>query len=91
MSMGELNIGKKIHACLAESGETGNILLISTLIDMYIKCRTLKDARKVLDINTTRNVVVWNTMISGNSENIKEAFKLLKWYKMDLSKMKLPS
>ena len=50
---------------------------------MYIKCRTLKDARKVLDINTTRNVVVWNTMISGNSENIKEAFKLLKWCKMD--------
>lgn len=62
-----LEEGKAIHSHIIESGFELNVIVSNTLIDMYVKCGNLKDARRVFDKSTNRSVVTWTAMISGYS------------------------
>ncbi|XP_057869624.2 pentatricopeptide repeat-containing protein DOT4, chloroplastic [Cryptomeria japonica] len=51
-----------------------------SLIDMHAKCGNMQKARESFDKMSQRNVVSWNTMIAGYSQNdiLDEALRLLK-------------
>ncbi|KAH7424603.1 hypothetical protein KP509_11G015200 [Ceratopteris richardii] len=70
---------RSIHKRVVENSTKPDIVVFNALIDMYIKCDSLKEAREVFDSLRTRDVVTWNTMIAGYSQqgNNQEAFKLL--------------
>lgn len=57
--------GKRIHEHVEQKGLRPNLLLESALIDMYAKCGTIEDARKVFDRMQFRDVVSWTSMISA--------------------------
>jgi pentatricopeptide repeat protein len=66
-----LTLGKLIHAHINERG-FGFILervLGNTLVNMYAKCGSLVDARRVFDQMSERDVCSWTLMISAYAKN----------------------
>lgn len=63
---GALEIGEKIHAEIHHQGLLqGNVILGTSLLDMYAKCNELGKAQEVFDNLPSRDVVSWNALISG--------------------------
>jgi pentatricopeptide repeat protein len=57
--------GKEIHNYTIRNGFDLNIFIENALIDMYAKCGSLENARRVFDSMPDKDVVSWNTMIAG--------------------------
>ncbi|KAI5079235.1 hypothetical protein GOP47_0006906 [Adiantum capillus-veneris] len=79
-----LEDGKEIHAFLVKLGIDCDVLIGSTLIDMYATCGKLEDAYKVFDKLVMRNVVCWSIMISGYEEHGDNEEALRLYYMMQL-------
>jgi pentatricopeptide repeat protein len=73
-----LDQGRQFHAHVITTGFESNAIVGSALVDMYSKSGSRADARRVFDRLPERDAVVWNTMISGYSQNdyCDEALKL---------------
>lgn len=65
--MKEVGKGKIVHNCIRELGMESNIVLGTSLIDMYSKCGCLPEARSVFNRNFVKSRVSnpWNALISG--------------------------
>jgi pentatricopeptide repeat protein len=79
-SLRALESGRQIHAQIIQSGCECNIFVESGLIDMYAKCGSLADARKVFNKMDARDVVSYNAMIlahvkSGQAQEALELFQ----------------
>ncbi|KAJ9141290.1 hypothetical protein P3X46_031839 [Hevea brasiliensis] len=63
----DLDIGKKIHAYMDHHKIDfhSDVFLGNALLDMYLKCGQFDLARQVFDEMPIKNVVGWNSMISG--------------------------
>lgn len=59
-----LEQGRMTHKEIRESGLLSDVFVGNTVVDMYIKCKSLDEAREVFDI-LSRDVVSWSIMISG--------------------------
>lgn len=66
---GALQHGKEIHGYLLKRGFECDIFVGSALVDMYAKCGCVNDARDVFDKMPERNVISWNGMIGGYTQN----------------------
>ncbi|KAJ7290913.1 hypothetical protein O6H91_Y025600 [Diphasiastrum complanatum] len=64
-NLGSLSEGKKIHAQITKSELTSDVFVGSALVDMYIKCGNLDEAEKAFNALKKRNVVSWNTIVTG--------------------------
>eukprot|EP01018_Ginkgo_biloba_P016412 Gb_25554 [translate_table: standard] len=60
-----LEQGKEVHVQITRSGFESDIVLLSTLIDMYAKSGCMDYARQVFNKMSQKNVVSWTTMIAG--------------------------
>ncbi|KAJ7536557.1 hypothetical protein O6H91_12G073800 [Diphasiastrum complanatum] len=78
-SIAALEQGKQLHLDIIESGLDSDVVVGSTLVDMYAKCGRIEDARQVFNNMHERNVVSWNAMIAGYAQQGfgKEALALL--------------
>eukprot|EP01018_Ginkgo_biloba_P030838 Gb_14966 [translate_table: standard] len=68
-SVPPLEQGKQVHAHAIKSGSESNVFVGNALIDMYAKCRSIKDADTVFKKLPQCNVVSWNVMIAGYGQN----------------------
>lgn len=66
---GALELGCWVHDWIRDSGFGMNVVIGSSLINMYAKCGNVRKARKVFDSMTYRNIVSWTAMISGYGIN----------------------
>ncbi|KAH7299037.1 hypothetical protein KP509_25G070400 [Ceratopteris richardii] len=75
-----LDSGQLIHAEILENSLDTDMVLMSSLADMYAKCGCLEEAEKVFSASITHDVVAWTTMIDGYAHSDKAivAFQLLK-------------
>lgn len=75
---GDLKFGKSIHEGISSAGLEFDTVLMNTLLDMYVKCGSLSDAKKVFDQVLFKNSTTWNTIISGycKAGYMKEAVDL---------------
>ncbi|ONK77559.1 uncharacterized protein A4U43_C02F7840 [Asparagus officinalis] len=73
-----IEIGKLCHGLVFQSGLHTHTLTSNLLINLYSKCGYIDFARQVFDNMLERNVVSWNTMISGYTHfgNEPEALNL---------------
>ncbi|XP_068656925.1 putative pentatricopeptide repeat-containing protein At3g23330 [Aristolochia californica] len=81
-SLAALISGCQVHAQVTKMGMLADGFVASALIDMYGKCGCLKEFERVFDEATTRDVVLWNTIICGYSHHglglkALEAFQLM--------------
>lgn len=58
-------IGSQIHSQIIKLGFESYVFVGSPLVDMYSKSGHIKDAKLVFDDMSEKNVVVYNTMITG--------------------------
>eukprot|EP01018_Ginkgo_biloba_P019097 Gb_21401 [translate_table: standard] len=84
----DLKQGKEIHCYIKECGFESDSFVGSALVDMYAKCGSLDNARQVFDKISQKDVISYNAMVAGYSQNgyDDEAFKLFRL--MQLAHMK---
>ncbi|GLT36224.1 hypothetical protein SLA2020_106180 [Shorea laevis] len=61
----ELEVGRKVHALVAEKGLGKNISVRNALVDMFSKCGSMAEAWLVFDRMVVRDVVSWTSIING--------------------------
>ncbi|KAG5250399.1 pentatricopeptide repeat-containing family protein [Salix suchowensis] len=59
-----INLGRKIHARISVVQEKSPVIE-TKLVSMYAKCGYLRDARKVFDEMSERNLFTWSAMIGA--------------------------
>ncbi|XP_024515840.1 pentatricopeptide repeat-containing protein At5g16860-like [Selaginella moellendorffii] len=64
-----LERGMDVHSQSRTSGCDSVPFVANTLIDMYSKCGSLLDAKKVFDSTQARDAVTWTAMMLGYAEN----------------------
>ncbi|XP_077222496.1 pentatricopeptide repeat (PPR) superfamily protein [Tasmannia lanceolata] len=76
--LGALSLGKWIHELIMRENFESNVYVSTALIDMYAKCGSLGEARRIFDGMPEKNVVSWNAMVAGYGlhGHGKEALKL---------------
>ncbi|CAN6468548.1 unnamed protein product [Victoria cruziana] len=76
----DLDGGRKVHDVVRRGGYEGNLHVVTSLIDMYVKFGEIEDARELFDEMCERDVVAWTTMIGAYSQvrNWVEAFSLFR-------------
>lgn len=63
--LGDLQMGKEVHAQIFKNHEQSNIFIGSALVWLYCRCGDYSSASKVLLDMPLRDVVSWTSMISG--------------------------
>ncbi|XP_051144249.1 pentatricopeptide repeat-containing protein At1g09190 [Andrographis paniculata] len=68
--LGEVEVGKSLHSYVKSTGLLHEFVSVgNALVDFYCKCGELSKALEVFDEMPCKNVVSWNTMISGLALN----------------------
>ncbi|XP_048324439.1 pentatricopeptide repeat-containing protein ELI1, chloroplastic isoform X2 [Ziziphus jujuba] len=57
--------GKQFHCMVIKHGFNRDMVLMTSLLDMYSKCNQIGEARRVFDEMPERDVIACNSMISG--------------------------
>lgn len=64
-SFGALEMGVWIHDCIRRNGWELDVILGTSLIDMYGACGKTQEALAVFDSMTEKNTFTWNALIKG--------------------------
>lgn len=67
-SLQDLETARSIHSLVVECGLDSDVYVGTMLIDVYAKCGSLVNARRVFEAMPQRNVVSWSAMISGYAQ-----------------------
>ncbi|WZZ01780.1 hypothetical protein YC2023_074108 [Brassica napus] len=63
--LGSLSMGRWVHDYAHKNGFSLDCFLGTALIDMYSKCGSLEDARRVFDVMESKSLATWNSMITS--------------------------
>ncbi|MCD9638533.1 hypothetical protein HAX54_022540 [Datura stramonium] len=58
-------LGNQVHACILKSGFPLDVVLLTSLVDMYAKCGDIEVAFCIFELIPARNLVAWNSIIGG--------------------------
>eukprot|EP01018_Ginkgo_biloba_P011802 Gb_29543 [translate_table: standard] len=67
--LGALQQGKVTHGYVIRRSFELDVVVGTTLIDMYAKCGSIDFARQLFEKMSKRNVVSWSAMIAGYAQN----------------------
>ncbi|PRQ42456.1 putative pentatricopeptide [Rosa chinensis] len=68
-SLATLDHGTQIHAQLVRNQFDLDVYVASVLITMYVKCGNLVKAKQVFDRFGEKDVVMWNSIITGYAQH----------------------
>ncbi|XP_022757524.1 pentatricopeptide repeat-containing protein At4g01030, mitochondrial [Durio zibethinus] len=79
IKLGILNFGREIHGYVIRNGLDYDVYVVTSLLDMYVKHDCLGKAHAVFSNMNNKNIVAWNTLISGYSFKglLEDARKLM--------------
>ncbi|GJS19028.1 pentatricopeptide repeat-containing protein [Tanacetum coccineum] len=61
----DLEGGREVHDLVKDKGLDQNLFVRNALVDMYVKCGQMDEARVIFDETSQRDVVTWTSMING--------------------------
>ncbi|KAH0455656.1 hypothetical protein IEQ34_015688 [Dendrobium chrysotoxum] len=64
-AVGDPFLARSLHAQIIRRQITPNVVVSTSLVDMYSKCNSLGFAQKVFEEMPERNVITWNTMLAA--------------------------
>eukprot|EP01018_Ginkgo_biloba_P019775 Gb_28390 [translate_table: standard] len=85
---GDLHQGRWIHEYIIQNGFESDASVGNSLLAMYAKCRNVEIARQLFDKMSERNVISWNAMIAGYSQNGHASDALKLFNEMQLADIK---
>ncbi|KAK6138024.1 hypothetical protein DH2020_028220 [Rehmannia glutinosa] len=74
--------GKQVHAIVYKTGFGANEYIASSLVDVYAKCGSIKQSHAVFSDAEEKNVILWNTMISGFARHARPLEAMILFEKM---------
>ncbi len=66
VSVDALDEGRRVHEQIIECSLESDVVVSSSLVDMYVKCGSMEDAWRVFNKMPTHDLVAWNAMILGH-------------------------
>mgnify|MGYP000518232149 CR=1 FL=1 len=81
-NLGALKEGQKVHELILEDTYESDLIVTSSLLDMYSKCGSLNEACKVFDSAAYRDVVSWGAVIASCTQH--GDLDLAFWYLTDM-------
>ncbi|VAI83616.1 unnamed protein product [Triticum turgidum subsp. durum] len=67
--LSSLHQGRWVHGSVIKHGMVFNPFVTAAMLDMYVKCGQLEDARRLFDELGFVDLVLWTTMIVGYTQN----------------------
>ncbi|RZR93892.1 hypothetical protein BHM03_00022473 [Ensete ventricosum] len=67
--LGDLKTGLKIKCLIGDMGLTKDLIVRTAVLEMYVKCGAVDEARREFDGMVHRDVVAWSAMIAGYAQN----------------------
>ncbi|URE07473.1 PPR repeat [Musa troglodytarum] len=64
-----LNCGRQVHGAAIRRDHQRNLQVANALIDMYAKCGSIGNSRKVFDEITEKDLVTWTSLVIGCGMN----------------------
>ena len=83
--MGYLSMGKGVHGLVYKRAFGIGLVVGNALMDMYVKCECLCEARKLFDELPDRDIVSWTSIISGLVQCKQPKDSLELFYDMQIS------
>ncbi|XP_023738014.1 pentatricopeptide repeat-containing protein At3g26540 [Lactuca sativa] len=81
-SLLEISFAKGIHGLVVKYGFCANVIIASSIIDVYGKCRFLSDAKRMFDELRNPNEVSWNVIIRRYYDMSKEREAIIMFFEM---------
>ncbi|KAI5056864.1 hypothetical protein GOP47_0028682 [Adiantum capillus-veneris] len=88
-NMESLNDAYLIHSDVVKSGLDLDIMVGTTVADMYAKCRSMQDAQDIFDKLPEKASAAWNSIIAGYGDNQGEEEALKLFHAMQLEEVML--
>ncbi|XP_050385452.1 pentatricopeptide repeat-containing protein At3g03580 [Argentina anserina] len=84
-ALGDVQTGSVVRRRVSEEGFESDVYVCNALIDMYSRFGEVGDARKVFDEMPVRDIVSWNSLVSGYSSNgyWEEALEMFRGLRME--------
>ncbi|MCO5547040.1 hypothetical protein L7F22_000481 [Adiantum nelumboides] len=86
-TMESLSDGYSLHSDVVKAGLDSDILVGTTVVDMYAKCRSMQDAWDVFDKLPEKASAAWNSIIAGYGDNEGEEEALRLFHGMQLEEV----
>ncbi|KAK6139948.1 hypothetical protein DH2020_026324 [Rehmannia glutinosa] len=64
-----LGLGMSLHCLTLKHGLSTDLAVANCFLSMYLRCGSIGSARKLFDEMPEKNLITWNAMISGYSQN----------------------
>ncbi|KAI3457862.1 hypothetical protein Pfo_014525 [Paulownia fortunei] len=61
----DVKFGRWLHSYIQNNGITLSMILSNSILDMYTKCGSMKDARNFFDKMVEKDIISWTTMLAG--------------------------
>lgn len=67
--LGVKELSRQLHCSLIKMDVKSDSFVGVGLVDMYAKCELMDDARLAFDLMSEKDLIAWNAVISGHSQN----------------------
>ncbi|KAL5981419.1 hypothetical protein ACLOJK_015479 [Asimina triloba] len=69
LNLNDIEFARQLHCLITKAGFSSDSFVGSALVDLYAKFQFVEDARQAFDVIRSRDLVLWNVMVSCFSFN----------------------
>ncbi|KAK3028073.1 hypothetical protein RJ639_039364 [Escallonia herrerae] len=79
-----IKLGREAHCYCVRNSLMCDVVVASSVVDMYAKCQRIDDARRVFGSATKKDLVLWNTILAAHADLGLSGETLKLFYQMQL-------